>query len=95
MRAESLIHEQTRTANYRRYGGEDNKAVFNKGKAPQTSNVETTTIGVGKSKGVMGEKNDTITSTKNANPYTKPFSIKCYRCGEMGIVQMSVQRERL
>ena len=41
-------------------------------------------MGIEKGKSVMGEKNDTTTPTKNANPYTKHFGIKCYRCGEMG-----------
>ena len=41
-------------------------------------------MGVGKGKGVMEEKNDITTPTKNANPYTKPSGIKCYRCKEMG-----------
>ena len=34
MKAESLIQEQARIANYRRYRGGDNKATFDKGKAP-------------------------------------------------------------
>ena len=44
MKAKLLIQEQTWTANYRRYDRGDNKAAFDKGKAPQTSNVETTTM---------------------------------------------------
>ena len=83
MRVELLIQEQTQTANYRRYGRGDNKAAFDKGKMPQTSNVDSTTIGIEKDKGVMGEKSDTTASTKNGNPYTKHFGIKCYRCGEI------------
>ena len=50
------------------YGEGDNKAAFDKGKAPQTGKKETTTMGVGKGKGMMGERNDTTTPTKNANP---------------------------
>ena len=30
------------------------------------------------------EKGDTTAPTKNNNPYTIPFSVKCYRCGEVG-----------
>ena len=56
MRAESLIQEHTRITNYRRYDGGDDNAAFDKGKAPQTSNVETTTTGVGKGKGMMGRR---------------------------------------
>ena len=40
-------------------------------------------MGIGKGKCVMEEKSDTTAPTKNANPYNKPFGIKCYRCGEM------------
>ena len=34
MKSELLIQEQTHSANYRRYGGVDNKATIDKGKAP-------------------------------------------------------------
>ena len=46
---------------------------------PQTSSVESANAGVGKGKGAMVKKIDTTTPSKNNNPYTMPFSAKCYR----------------
>ena len=52
MKVELLILEQTRSTNYRRYGGVDNKAQSDKGKTPvaMSDTVETTNVGVGKGK---------------------------------------------
>ena len=88
MKAELLIQEKTRSTNYRRYGGVDNKAPSDKGKAPLavSNTVETANMGVGRGKGaaVEGGKGSTTVPTKNNNPYAKPFNAKCYRCGEVG-----------
>ena len=88
MKFELLIQEQTRNTNYRRYGGVDNKAPSDKGKAPLAipNTVETANVGVGRGKGavVEGGKGSTTVPTKNNNPYAKPFNAKCYRCGEVG-----------
>ena len=88
MKAELLIQEQTRSTNYRRYGGVDNKAPSDKGKAPLavSNTLENANVGVGRGKGaaVEGGKGSTTVPTKNNNPYAKPFNAKCYRCGEVG-----------
>ena len=87
MKVELLIQEQTRSANYRRHGGVYNKAPSDMGKTPLSmfDIVETSNIGVGKRKSVVVErgKGDTFVPTKNNNPYARPFSVKCYRCGEV------------
>ena len=48
MKAKLLIIEQTRSTNYRIYGGVDNKAPSDKGKIPLTvsETVETVNVGV-------------------------------------------------
>ena len=88
MEAELLILKQTRSTNYRRYGGVDNKAPIDKGRTPLTESetVENVNVGVGKGKSVAmeGGKGNTSMPAKNNNPYTKPFSVKFYRCGEIG-----------
>ena len=48
MKAELFIQEQTCSANFKRYGGGDNKAAYDMGKVPQTSSMETTNAYVGK-----------------------------------------------
>ena len=47
--------------------------------------VETANVGVGQGKSVTteGGKGDTYVPAKNNNPYAGPFSVKCYRCGEV------------
>ena len=57
MKAELLILEQTRSTNYRRYGGVDNKTPSDNGKTPLvlSNTVETTNVGVGKRKSVAVE----------------------------------------
>ena len=69
MKAELLILEQTRSTNYRRYGGVDNKAPSDKGEVPlavfdtvETSNVS---VGKGRSVAVEGGKGNTCTPAKN------------------------------
>ena len=48
--------------------------------------VETVNVGVGKGKSVAveGGKSNTSMPAKNSNPYARPFSVKCNRCGEVG-----------
>ena len=48
--------------------------------------VETINVGVGKWKSVAveGGKGNTSVPTKNNNPYSRPFNVKCYRCEEVG-----------
>ena len=41
-------------------------------------------VGKGKRVVVEGGKGNTSMSTKNNNPYARPFGVKCYRCGEVG-----------
>ena len=88
MKPELLILEQTHSINYRRYGGVDNKALSDKGKTPLALSdiVETANVGVGKGKSVVakGGKDNTFVHAKNNNPYARPFSVKCYICGEVG-----------
>ena len=88
MKPELLILEQTHSTNYRRYGGVDNKAPSDKGKTPLAlfDIVETANVGVGKGKSVVveGGKDYTFVPVKKINPYARPFSVKCYICGEVG-----------
>ena len=88
MKAELLILEQTRSTNYRRYGGVDNKAPSDKGEIPLTvsDTVETANVGVGKGRSVAmeGGKGNTFVPAKNNNPYARPFAVKYYKCGEVG-----------
>ena len=87
MKVVLLILEQSRSTNYRRYGGIDNKAPSEKGKTPLivSENMETVNVGVGKGKSVAveGGKGNTSVPAKNNNPYVRPFYVKCYRCGEV------------
>ena len=57
MKAKLRIMEQTRSTNYRRYGGVDNKAPSDNGKTPlaMSETVETVNVGVGKWKSVAVE----------------------------------------
>ena len=88
MKAKLLILEKTRSINYRRYGGVDNKALSDKGKTPLAvfETVETVNVGVGKGKSIAmeGGKGNTYVPAKNSNPYARPFGVKCYRCGKVG-----------
>ena len=87
MKVELLILEQTRSTNYRRYGGIENKVPSDKGKTPlvMSETMETVNVGVGKGKSVAveGGKGNTSVPAKNNNPYASPFYVKCYRCGEV------------
>ena len=88
MKAKLLILEQTRSTNYRRYGGVDNKAPSDKGKTPLvvSDTMETANVSVGKRKSVVVEegKGNTSVPAKNNNPYASPFGVKCHKCGEVG-----------
>ena len=88
MKAELLILEQTRSTNYRRYGGVDNKAPSDKGKTALVVSeiMETANVGVGKGKIVAmeGGKGNNVMPAKNNNAYARPFYVKCNRCGEVG-----------
>ena len=48
--------------------------------------VEIANVGVGKRKSVVVEegKGNTSVPTKNNNPCARPFSVKYYKCGEIG-----------
>ena len=87
MKAELLIFKQTRSTNYRIYGGVDNKAPSDEGKTPITvfETVETDNVGVGKDRSVVVErdKGNTFLPAKNSNPYARPFGVKCYKCREV------------
>ena len=87
-KAELLILEQTRSTNYRRYGGVDNKASSDKGKTPLAifKTVETDNVGIEKDRSVAVErdKGNTFLPAKNSNPYVRPFGVKCYKCREVG-----------
>ena len=76
MKVDLLIQDQTCNANYIRYSRTDSKTTNDKGKVTQSSNVEPTNIGVGKVKGIMVEKDNTVAPTKNNNSYAKLFSAK-------------------
>ena len=57
MKAKLLIQKQTRSVNYKRYGGVDNRVPSDKGKAPLvvSNTAETANISAGKRKGVAME----------------------------------------
>ena len=88
MKAELLIMEKTHSTNYRRYGGVDNKALIDKRKTTLAMSeiMETVNVGVqkGKSVAMEGGKGNTSMPSKNSNLYGMPFSVNCYRCGEVG-----------
>ncbi|EEF31004.1 conserved hypothetical protein [Ricinus communis] len=88
MKVELLIQEQTHSTNYRRYGGIDNRTLSDKREAPfiVSNTMENTNVGVEKGKGeaIKGGKGNNFMPAKNNNPYTKPFSAKCHKCGEAG-----------
>ena len=81
MKVELLILEQTRSTNYRRYGGVHNKAPSDKGKTPLavSDTVEIANVGAGKGRSVTveGGKGNTYVLSKNNNPYARPFGVKC------------------
>ena len=64
IKAELLIQEQTRSTNYRRYGGVDTKALSDIKKTPLVvpNIVETANVGVGKRKSVVAERGKGNTS---------------------------------
>ena len=75
MKAKLLLLEQTRSTNYRIYGGVDNKAPSDKGKTPLvvSETVETVNVGVQKRKSVAveGGKGNTFVPAKKSNPYAR------------------------
>ena len=48
--------------------------------------VETINVGVGKGKSVVVEadKGNSYVPAKKCNPYARHFSVKCYKCEEVG-----------
>ena len=98
MKAELLILKQTRSTNYRRYGGVDNKAPSDKGKTPLavSETMETINVGVGKGKSVAveGGKGNTSVLAKNSNPYARPSVLCATNIEMLAIVLMNVLNGR-
>ena len=89
LKAELMYQEKTRTENYMRYGGGDNKQVTTeRGKQPQSAQPtnQPSTNNNGSIKAPTEGNNrgtNAYPPKRNNNPYEKPSPSKCFRCNEL------------